>query len=373
MNNKPTIQNIRCCVIHYLNHREQVSFFHVNPLVFLWNSTVYMTYHMSNFLNLHEKLRLDSFRVNEVSEAPESKCWPDFMHHLIYRGSESESYRQAIKRDLFIKNYIQNMLVMERNNLLSKSQIEWIKRDRSQIYILMTAIEKQIKENSKKMPLDKKLKGIAKLTLQPNGVIKLSRVSEQKNLWQDECIYLNGANFNQLSLLTTEEVYLNLLLLLDNTFYIHSSSNRNNFIVDLKDEYMNIMEKVKKIQKLITRQKISVNWIYGYFLKKTPKDIVSPYNISNTPDKHYLDCLIYHFFKNFKGNTKEFEARVSKAWSEKKIRDRKSKQKKTIILSQKDFDDLNEISKKVGKTQKDVIKVLIRQEKQRLAVYGVLK
>jgi hypothetical protein len=143
--------------------------------------------------------------------------------------------------------------------------------------------------------------------------------------------------------------------------------------MELKDRYMDTMKKVKKIQNLIRRQNISIEWIYGYFLKKTPKGQVNPYNISNTPDKHYLDFLTYHFFTNFKGNIKEIEARVSKAWSEKKIRDRKSKQKKTIILSQKDFDDLNEISKKVGKTQKDVIKVLIRQEKQRLAVYGVLK
>jgi hypothetical protein len=373
MNNKTTIKDIRCCVIHYLNCRGNTSNFTADPVIFLEHHPAYLAFKMAVFLNLNEKFsnNNESYKKPKESEG-QQPCYPVWMlPSTIYKGGDS--YGQIIKRETFIKHYFGEMLATEKEHLLSNSRIEWIKRDRSQIYILMKEIENHIIQSNSKRLLERKLQRVAQYTLQPYGIIKLSKSTEVKYLFDSESIYLNGANLSRLSLLTNEEIYLNLLLLLDNTFYVTGLNNRNNFMMDLKAEYMKTTEKMRKVQKLIVTQKINIKWIYDYWLKKISKDEISPYNISNTPDKHHLDFLIYHFFKDFKGDVKQIEARISKAWSEKKIRDRKSSKNNTINLSQKDYDDLDAISKRNGKTKKETIKGLIKQERQRLAVYGVLK
>lgn len=382
MSNKITIKDIRCCVIHYVNYTERNSIFTDDPIVFLGRSPLYLHFKMAAFLNLHERFRNEQFSSSELDDSTKMRQFSaDFLGNppriflgnpqRIYRGQDSAG--QINQRERFTINYVQKMLTEEKEHLLSNSRIEWIKRDRSQIYILMKEIENHIIQSHSERALHKKLQGAAQYTLQPNGIIKLSNSTEIKYKFDSESIYLNGANLSKLSLLTNEEIYLNLLLLLDNTFYVTDLNNRNNFMVDLKAQYMKTTEKMRKVQKLIATQKINTKWMYDYFLKKMSKNEISPYNISNTPDKHHLDFLIYQFFTDFEGDIKQIEARISKAWSEKKIRDRKSSKSNTINLSQKDYDDLDAISKTNGKTKKETIKDLIKQERQRLAVYGVLK
>lgn len=379
MNNKTTIKDIRCCVIHYVNNMGSNSTFTNDPLTFLGRNHSYLCLKMARFLNLHDKFinNNESYKEPEEpeeSEEPQSQqlFFPSWAFSMsIYKGEDSHG--QIDKREKFIKQYFEEIFSKKEKHLLSNSRIEWIKRDRSQIYILMKEIENHIIQSHSERALHKKLQGAAQYTLQPNGIIKLSNSTEIKYKFDSESIYFNGANLSKLSLLTNEEIYLNLLLLLDNTFYVTDLNNRNNFMVDLKAQYMKTTEKMRKVQKLIATQKINTKWMYDYFLKKMSKNEISPYNISNTPDKHHLDFLIYQFFTDFEGDIKQIEARISKAWSEKKIRDRKSSKSNTINLSQKDYDDLDAISKTNGKTKKETIKDLIKQERQRLAVYGVLK
>tara|TARA_R110000764_G_scaffold20693_2_gene52982 strand:+ start:30317 stop:31045 length:729 start_codon:yes stop_codon:yes gene_type:complete len=204
------------------------------------------------------------------------------------------------------------------------------------------------------------------MVLDRGRAISLSNIKDLQSR-----IHLTGSNLIYLSSLSTPEIYLNLLLLLDNIYYSTNQANRNSYIVSLKEKYLKTSGKAKPIHNLISKHKISVEWAYRYLLKQSPSIITDKRIEPHEPDKHHLNSLIFQVTSTFDGDTKELAKKISKAWSVKCTRKKPKAKKKLISIYLEDYDMLQEISKDTSTTKELILKKLINNEFERIKPYGL--
>lgn len=358
MTEKLTLIDIRCCVFHYLNCCKSVTAFNYNPLRFMHTSKSMARTHMSLILKVLEQ-NTHSQMINLDEES---------------HNSDKGKSVSDVEKETLINDHFEKIVLGEKSNLLTNSQIDWIQRDRSQIYILMEEIEKKLIEGSLELSINNRKKNKQNqiqsttnyMLLDGDRIISLSNIKDLQSR-----IHLTGSNLIYLSSLSTPEIYLNLLLLLDNIYYSTNQANRNSYIISLKEKYLKTLGKAKPIHDLISKHKIPVEWTYRYLLKQSPHLITDKRIEPHVPDKHHLNSLIFQLASTLDGDTKELAKKISKAWSVKCTRKKPKTKRKSISINLEDYDMLQEISKDTSTTQELILKKLINNEFERIKPYGL--
>lgn len=290
---------------------------------------------MRSYLNLYEKF---SSANNSSSDAKHQ-----------YHEKEKD----------FLSSRIKNILSEDKTNLLKISQMGWIKKERTQLYILMTEVERYIAENSLRTKGDRKIKSITEAKIHHDS----SHITLHNTKSQESYVMLYSSNLSGLHKLSIDELYLNLLLLLDNVHYISSLVNRNTFMQRLKERYFNTKGRTKKCEDLMLKHNISTDWLYQYLLNKN-KNISSKYPLIS--DRYRLATLIFELRTVLDGKFDNQILSAAKAWSVKKTRQRSSIKNKPISLSQKDHELLTFIATHRDMSEKELIVSLLKGEKKEL-------